>query len=223
MTTHQTVTKIGYCRLEELPSLYREAFENGNANEGALIFVPAGHSLLFFAVLTVAFLGVGGFFVAALISGGPIFPLEPGASILGPIIVILICLAFLGTGFWSLRQLIRSIGRRRREKSGDIRYGLRLDEQALVARYLTRTSQDKCIYLPRQNIKNAGVTRELWLGRMWTYYASLADTQKNLYSIPGKYLKPSKQQHEQADAPVMGESDRRAAYTTAQLILKWLQ
>lgn len=50
--SQKTKTPHGPCRLEELPAPYREAFENGNAYEGILVFVPAGHSLFFFAVLT---------------------------------------------------------------------------------------------------------------------------------------------------------------------------
>lgn len=231
MTTKQAVTANGRCRLEQLPPRYRSLYENGKADEGAAVFVRPGHSLLFYAVLTIALLGLGGFFTAALVSGGPIFPLEPGASIAGPIIIGLLCLASLGAGFWFLAQLIRAIGRQRRDNAEGYHYGLRLDNDALVVRYHSRKNQDTSLFLPRQRIQDVKVRRETVLRSrggvnrksMVAYFIKLEDSEGNIYTIPGKYLNPTERQREQLKMPVIHQADERAAAITAALIATWLQ
>lgn len=231
MTTKQTATRYGRCRLNELPRPYRSLYENGRADERDTVFVRPGHSLLFYFVFTATCLGLGGFFTAAFVSAGPILPLEPGASIAGPIIAGLICLAFLGAGVWFLLQLIRAIGRHRRDSAQGYHYGLRLDNDALVARYHARKNGDTCLFLPRQSIRQVSVRRKTVLrapqgpnrNHLVSYFIELQDIRGDRHSIPGRYLKPTKQQQSQVGVPVISQADERAATITAALIYNWLQ
>ena len=229
MTEKQPASCYGLCQVQQLPTFYREAFENGTAHQGATLFVRTDHSLLVFSIFAVVFFGLAGMFVAAFVSVRPVFPLRSGASIVGPAIVFGFFLVAFVAGLWSLREWIRGVSIRQQEKSGRYHYGLRLDEQALVIRYRARTSGDTCLYLPRRHIKSVAVTGDPWLNgnrearaaKVFTYYLDLIDTQKETFRIPGKYLNPSETQQVEAALPeVVHESDRRAAHIVMQLLLK---
>ncbi len=145
-----------------IPQSLRDLFESGKADEGSESFVPPTYSLFFFGLMSVILFGLGGTAASAIAARGTsLFQLEPDASMLGPIIAILMCVTLCVFGFWFFWQWVNAFKRRQLDKEIGFHSGIRFDRDAITVLYHSRLDREESFCIAKDSIGNVELRTQI--------------------------------------------------------------